>query len=354
MIIHDLQAAVATLQPPVAIDTEFHSEHRYHPKLLLVQIRDAAGQLLVIDPKATPDLSPLGQALSGLPLLLHAPFMDLPLLQRHAGLEPGEVLDPQVLAGFAGFGYPRGLSELVREVLTEELPGGQGLTDWNRRPLTAEQLDYAVADVCFLHRLCEALLALLTPERRELARLATLEQSREALTPTDPDTAWKAIPAARILDPVGRDALRRLAAWRELRARDRDQPPRQVASDAVLVDLCRRRPSSAEQMLKNRKFPKRLAKDLAEPLLGLLAEARPAEDGWPDDHRARVRLAHAEACLQVHATRLELTEGIASRLLLPARLRTDLAVSAISGLATPDLGWRSQMIPELSRLVTGL
>ena len=353
MIIHDLDAAVADLHPPVAVDTEFHAAHRYRPKLLLIQLCDARGQTRVVDPSEHEDLTALGAALSDLPLLIHAPLQDLPLLARTADLRPGPVTDPQVLAGFCGLGYPRALGDLVREVLGKELPAGMSLTNWSRRPLTPEQLSYAVADVEHLHELTSALLARIAPALRPLAMEACQELASQSLTLPDPERAWRSIAAARILDATGRDLLRRLAAWRELSARELNQPVRQVASDAALIDLSRRRPTTVEAMASNRKFPRRLVKHHSDLLLEFIAQAQPASDGWPDDHAGRVRLAAINAWLEAWAIAQELNQGIAARLALPAEARQELALSWYRGLPNPLSGWRSQMIPAMSRLVIG-
>ena len=36
----ELERSLDGLEPPLALDTEFHSEHRYYPRLMLVQVRD--------------------------------------------------------------------------------------------------------------------------------------------------------------------------------------------------------------------------------------------------------------------------------------------------------------------------
>ena len=353
MFIHELESGLAGLLPPVAVDTEFHSEHRYLPKLLLVQLRGADGEARVIDPKAHEDLAPLGRALSGMPLLVHAGSNDLPLLAATTGLVPGTVLDPQILASFAGFGFPRSLGDLCREVLGVELPGGQALTDWNRRPLEPGQLEYAAADVLHLHALVDALTERVPADLLALALTACAEARDAALTPVDPQTAWKRIAAARVLDATGRDILQRLAAWRELAARAANQPHWQVASDAILLDLARRRPTSTEQMRANRKFPKRLLKKPDE-VLACVAAGQARDDGYPNNQDERTRLLALDGALLAWASATEARGGIAARMLLPQGLRTELSIRMLRGDDTPPDGWRRGSIPEMSQLVTEL
>jgi ribonuclease D len=353
LFIHELESGLSGLLPPVAVDTEFHSEHRYLPKLLLVQLRGADGEVRVVDPKAHVDLEPLGRALSGIPLLVHAGGNDLPLLAATTGLKPGSVMDPQILAAFAGLGFPRALGDLCREVLGVELPGGQALTDWNRRPLEPQQVVYAAADVLHLHALVEALTERIPADRRGLALAACAEARDAALTPVDPQQAWKRIAAARVLDATGRDILQRLAAWRELQARTANQPHWQVASDAILLDLARRRPTSAEQMGANRKFPKRLLKK-PDAVLACVAAGQERDDGYPNNQDERARLVALDGALLAWASANEARGGIAARLLLPQGLRTELSVRMLRGDDKRPDGWRGRSVPEMSQLVTEL
>ncbi|MBK9970941.1 MAG: hypothetical protein IPP16_09460 [Acidimicrobiaceae bacterium] len=66
-------------EPRYALDTEFHRERTYFPKLALVQIA-AAGEIVLIDPLAC-DLSPLKRLFAGDGLaVLHAAQQDLDVL----------------------------------------------------------------------------------------------------------------------------------------------------------------------------------------------------------------------------------------------------------------------------------
>ena len=38
----------------LGLDTEFHSERRYHPELMLVQIANRKGDVWIVDPKTVP------------------------------------------------------------------------------------------------------------------------------------------------------------------------------------------------------------------------------------------------------------------------------------------------------------
>lgn len=351
-----LDEALAGLRGPVALDTEFHAEHVYTPRLMLVQLRGAGGEPLLVDPLGISDLRPLGRALERLPLLVHAHSQDLLLLARCAGWSPrpGQVMDPQVLAGFCGLGYPRSLGDLVAEVLGRALPPSSSMSDWGKRPLSDEQRRYAAADVLWLHELVDALQARLDPERRAWAQRATDELVQAALAPVPPEARWQRIGGAAVLDGPGRAALAALVAWREDHAQALNQPRWQVATDVVLLDLARRRPRSLEELGGNRKLPRKLLGQWGEELLGVLAEA--ARGPEPE---GRVYNRGGPLALEVHlhawALGVEVERGLAAELLLPADLRRAIVWRWARGEAAPPLeGWRAEAIgEELHALLRG-
>ncbi len=344
-----LRDALSGLRDPIAVDTEFHPEYRYFPRLMLVQIRGAGGREFAVDALAIDDLHPIGEALSGRPLILHAAATDLELLVRCAGLRPGPIVDTQVLAGFAGMGYPRGLSDLQRWVLTEGGGPSMGLSDWSRRPLSERQLRYAMEDVRHLHALADALI----PRAGEGWAEATAELVAAALRPPDPEGAWLHIPAAEVLDGRGREVLRRLAAWRERRARESDRPAYQVASNAVLIDVARRRPRSVQELQLNRKMPRGVARKHGERLIRAVIEAEAVpEDALPETVATTAEGRAVGRVLDAWAAVVELRDGVASRLAMPGALRRSIAASPDEPLGA-RLGWRRRWEPELSALLGG-
>src|SRR5262249_23751880 len=138
-----------------ALDTEFHRERTYYPRLALVQLA-WADDIVLIDPLAV-DVTPLAAILDGDGLaLLHAADQDLEVLERACGTVPARMFDTQLAAGFLGFGTPS-LSVLVERLLSIRLPKSDRLTDWTERPLTPTQRTYAAADVAHLAALHDKL-----------------------------------------------------------------------------------------------------------------------------------------------------------------------------------------------------
>jgi ribonuclease D len=165
----------------IAIDTEFVSERRYQALLCLVQVAvpdpDAEDGVRteVLDPlEGDLDFSPLARVLAdpSVEVLMHAGRQDVGILRRSWNTEVTNVFDTQVAAGFLGFGNQEGYESLVRKVLRVKLKGSEGFTKWDRRPLTAQQLEYAGDDARLLLTLGGEL-------ERRLEERGRLEWARE-------------------------------------------------------------------------------------------------------------------------------------------------------------------------------
>ena len=84
-----------------ALDTEFHREKTYYPKLALLQIRIGDTTALV-DPLAI-DTTLLVRLFAADSLcIIHAAQQDLEVLQHASGAVPKRIFDTQLSSGFIG------------------------------------------------------------------------------------------------------------------------------------------------------------------------------------------------------------------------------------------------------------
>lgn len=257
-----------------ALDTEFHRERTYYPQLALVQLAWPGG-LALIDPFAL-DLRPLAALLQGPGLaVLHAADQDIEVLDQACGAVPARLFDTQLAAGFFGMSSPS-LVNLVEKLLGKRLPKGDRLTDWTRRPLTAEQQAYAASDVVHLLELRD----LITARLEERGRLAWAEQECEMLlrrsrAAQDPAKAWWRIKESRQLRGKARGVAQEVAAWRERRAAELDIPPRFVLPDMAVAAISQRPPRSRDDLLAVRALDSRHLK--GDVVNGVLEAVRRGE-----------------------------------------------------------------------------
>ena len=234
-----------------AIDTEFHREKTYFPKLALIQIRWGE-QTALIDPLAV-DPRGLGRLFdSDVLAVFHAAQQDLEVLRHSALVAPKKIFDCQVAAGFVGFSTPS-LATLVQSYKKISLSKGDRLTDWLRRPLTEQQCNYAADDVAYLFDLHDEL----SKQLFELGRVAWVDDACNELVsrPTgqnDPSDAWLKLKETRALKGNSRGVAQALAKWREERAMRGDLPPRRVMSDMALVGISQRIPKTVEELASTR------------------------------------------------------------------------------------------------------
>jgi ribonuclease D len=342
-------------QPSYALDTEFHRERTYYPKVALVQLAWDGG-LAMIDPLAV-DLAPFAAILDGDGLaVLHASDQDLEVLEIACGTIPKRLLDTQVAAGFTGMATPS-LAALHERELGLKIPKADRLTDWLRRPLEPSQLEYAASDVAHLLEVADRLHDRLDTSGRWQWALDECEQVRvRQRGARDPDEAWRRIKEVRSLRGSARSIARAVAAWRERRAMMLDLPVRFVLSDMAIVGIAQRPPTSARQLKEIRGLDDRHVKDqIAQQLLQVVAEARdhPApvsDDGPPPelDRALRPAVTLVSAWNSQLARDLEIdTALLATRSDLEALLRGDED-------ARLAVGWRAEIVGEpIRKLVSG-
>jgi ribonuclease D len=252
-----------------AMDTEFHRERTYYPRLALVQVA-WDDEVVLIDPLAVDVSGFAGLFATDAMVVMHAASQDLEVLHLACGTVPRRLFDTQVAAGFVGMSSPS-LAALVDHFLGIRLPKGDRLTDWLARPLGDAQRVYAAADVAHLGELFRLEVERLEARGRLAWAQAECELLRRRVRPAvDPELAWLRIKEARHLRGSTRGVARELAAWRERTAQRLDQPVRFIMSDLALVSIAQRSPSSASDLHGIRGIDGR---HLREPTLDAVLEA---------------------------------------------------------------------------------
>ncbi|MFF7788274.1 HRDC domain-containing protein [Streptomyces sp. NPDC007991] len=310
---------------PVAVDAERASGYRYGQRAYLVQLRRQGAGTALIDPVACPDLSALGEALSGVEWVLHAATQDLPCL-REIGMVPTRLFDTELAGRLAGF--PRvGLGAMVEGVLGFVLEKGHSAVDWSTRPLPEPWLRYAALDVELLVDLRDAL-------EKELDRQGKLEWAHQEF-----DAIASAPPPEPRKDPWRRTSgmhkvrrRRQLAVVRELwQTRDRiaqrrDVSPGKVLGDAAIVEAALAIPANVHALAALNGFGHRMskrqleqwqaavdrAKALSEaqlPQPGQPVTGPPPPRAWADkDPAAAARLSAARTGVSALAEQLNMPQ----------------------------------------------
>lgn len=345
-------AALAALSSaaPLALDTEFMREKTYFPQLALVQAADAEGRIALVDPIDPAMRAPLAAFVGAADALMHSASEDLVAFRHALGVLPRSLYDTQIAAAFAGLGPGVGYQALVTTLLGVELSKAETRSDWLRRPLSAQQLEYAADDVRHLHAAVAALdekLALRGHRERALADMARmLENAREDRD--DPQPHLQMRPAAQF-DRLSQARLRRLLRWRDRVAREKDLPKRWLLDNDVALTLARRPPANAQALaaiLEGGRAAKRLQDEIAELIAAPMDEDEATMPLATDTERAdRARLKALQGVVAEQAAALDLPDG-----LLCARRHIE-SLLVDGAWPTALSGWRRDVLEAPMRRV---
>jgi ribonuclease D len=263
----------------VALDTEFHTERTYAPRLMVVQLAFDDGAVIV-DPLAVPDLHRLIEALDGTTVVGHALSSDLKIFADRFDRVPRDVFDTQVAAAFLGYGMQVSLADLVRDLENVRLTKSQTVSDWSTRPFTPKQLDYLVNDVAHLLPMHRKLTERLETTGRiawaleECESLGDIERYR-----SDERRAYLRIPGAMRMSRRELGVLSEIVRLRDTQARSRDLPPKYIIPDDVVSGLATLRPKRTEELEQLRRLDAGARRSLGPAIVDAVARA----EAMPED-----------------------------------------------------------------------
>jgi ribonuclease D len=242
----------------ITVDTEFLRETTYYPLLCVVQMASAE-EAVVIDTLAQGiDLKPFFELMADEKLLkvFHAARQDIEIVWHQAGIVPHPIFDTQVAAMVLGYGDSIAYDQLVERIAGHRPDKTHRFTDWSRRPLSADQIHYAVSDVTHLRDVFTALDA----DLKKRGRNDWVSEEMEVLTSPKtydfhPERAWERL-KTRVRKPKELAVLMEVAAWREQEAQSRDVPRGRVLKDDAVGDIATHAPTSLERLASLRSLPK--------------------------------------------------------------------------------------------------
>jgi ribonuclease D len=256
----ELTAACSRLarHPVITVDTEFLRETTYYPLLCVVQMASPE-EAIVVDALADGiDLKPFFALMADEKVLkvFHAARQDIEIVWHQAGIVPHPIFDTQVAAMVLGYGDSIAYDQLVERIAGHRPDKTHRFTDWSRRPLSAEQIHYAVSDVTHLRDVFAALDA----DLKKRSRNDWVSEEMEVLTSPKtydfhPERAWERL-KTRVRKPKELAVLMEVAAWREKEAQSRDVPRSRVLKDDAVGDIATHAPTTLERLASLRSLPK--------------------------------------------------------------------------------------------------
>ena len=267
----------------LAIDTEFIRESTYYPSLCLIQIagNDFAG---AIDPLSNIDLSPIWKLLINKNILkvFHAARQDIEIFLNLTGEIPYPIYDTQIAAMFCGLGDQIGYEGLVKKFLSLSVNKELQFTNWLQRPLSKQQIDYAISDVTHLIKIYPLINKLiLDSARTDWVKKEMMYLSDKKIYRIEACDVWKRI-KLKNAKPQTLNKLKYLAMWRENECRRRNIPRNKLIRDDALINISYSSSITIDELKKIRGIPKNLSYKDFNKIINIIEEANIVDEiDWP-------------------------------------------------------------------------
>jgi ribonuclease D len=342
-----LRSLLENAPATIGLDTEFMRIDTFLPRLALVQI-EINGRIALIDPTADVDPASLAALLAdpARVCVMHSASEDLEAFATWS-CSIAQLFDTQIAAAFAGLGAGLGYQKLVRELVGIEVPKAETRSDWLRRPLSAEQLEYAAQDVVHLP-VMHAQLSARVAQRgygnwlaEDCARM--LERARQREPDPEPQVALR---GAAEWPRETQALLRRVLRWRDVTARAIDRPRSWLLDDAHALDLCARPPQDAGELAERSKGQRSLRGPQRAELLDILLRPLAADEleftpiPRAPSLREKATVTAMKEVVTARAAELDLPEG-----LLCARRHLESLLATRDWPATLE-GWRRGVLHD--------
>jgi ribonuclease D len=336
----------------VTVDTEFMRERTYWPKLCLVQL---AG------PKDTVAIDPLAEGMELAPLfalladpktikVFHAARQDVEIFVKLTGAVPQPMFDTQVAGMVCGFGEAASYETLADRLANAKIDKSSRFTDWSNRPLTARQIEYALADVSYLRTVYVKLRDQLESSgRAEWVKEEIAVLTDPATYRVDPQEIWRKF-KWRAEKPRLRALLREVAAWRELEAQRLNVPRNRVLRDEAIAEIANHPPENAHELARIRGLSAGFAESRqGSEVLAAVARAKalPNDQCPPADRRRALPpgVGPVVDLLKILLKQVSEEHGVAAKLVA---VTDDLEeIAADDNAEVPALhGWRRELFGE--------
>lgn len=260
----------------VAFDTEFVSESYYRPRLCLLQLA-FDDEIVAIDPFKVTDLSPWWEIMTNetTTVVAHGSREEVRFCLFATGQRPRKLVDVQIAEGLRSRGFPLSHANLVSRVLGVDVKHGkQTRTDWERRPLSDDQIRYALDDVRYLVRVWETQAASLQEMGRLPWATSEFEQFIEDIVAEEDRDGSERLSGFFKLNRRDMATAKALYDWRDEIAFQKNRPPRRILRDDLLIDIAKRHPKSVKDLNMVRDMNRRDYQQYSHDLLRVVKESR--------------------------------------------------------------------------------
>ncbi|MEO0329662.1 MAG: ribonuclease D [Pseudomonadota bacterium] len=338
--------------PHCTVDTEFLRESTFWPELCLIQMA-GPDHAFIVDVLADGiSLDPFFELMADRDTLkvFHAARQDIEIVHHLCGEIPNPVFDTQVAAMVCGYGDSIYYDQLVNRITGVRLDKSHRFTDWSKRPLSNQQLEYALADVTHLNDVFAEIEAKL----EQMDRHHWVAEEMDILTSPStydvpPENAWYRL-KLRAKKPRELLITQKVAEWREITARHNNVPRGRVIKDDAIYDIATRAPSNIKQLIGLRSLSRGFDKArYGDSLLECIAMAKaiPEEDlpRMPRQRRMPEGNSAATEMLKVLLKIIAEEHGVAAKIIATVDDLDKIAGDDKADVAALK-GWRKKLFGD--------
>ena len=223
----------------ISIDIEFMRRNTFFPEPCVIQISDGNNHGC-IDLTLEINYKEIFKNIfdNNKIIVLHSCRQDLEILYMLLGYIPKKIFDTQFAASFLGYKYQIGYAEVMKEIFQIEIDKTEKMTNWKKRPLTENQIKYALNDVIYLNNLHDNLEKKLVKSKKNIY---FKEEFKNYLNDIDwepeADMAWKRIKSINGLGKIAYDAAKIISVWRERTAIELNLHRNWILSEKEIIEV---------------------------------------------------------------------------------------------------------------------
>ncbi|MDR0774263.1 MAG: ribonuclease D [Rickettsia sp.] len=229
----------------ISVDTEFLRKNTYFAQLSIIQIM-VSSYKVIIDTLSSLDISPINEIFLNDKILkiVHAPREDFEIFYRLFKKLPKNVFDIQIAAGICDFGKYLSYSDICSKICLVHIDKTYQRSDWLKRPINANMLNYAIKDVEYLEPIYKVLQQIIQDNNlqneydEQIKSLLNVENYI-----INVQKAWQKVRFNNHSESFIHK-MKIMAAYREEQASTIDLPRRHFISDEELVQICQYLPTS--------------------------------------------------------------------------------------------------------------
>lgn len=306
-----------------ALDTEFIKVDTLYPKLGLLQI-NVNKDIYLVDGQL--DLSLIWQSVGAAKQnIFHACGEDIDLIYHYAKAHPlDNILDTQIAMSFLGYGRQVGYQAALEQVLGINVEKDQTRSNWLARPLSEDQIRYAVSDVYYLQDLADQLIAQLKQKKLYDLVLEDCQHYCLSLAEQAPvDEAY--LDAANYRhNPRQLMQLKQIMTWREELAMQLNQPRSYILKNNTINKLVERTPRNPSYLL-NYEIKPGIVREYGKKIIELLNNL-PEPQMWPQrlDRPYRYQNPNTKDQLDLKIQQVSLELGIPQDILMRKKWMSQL------------------------------